>query len=394
MRGLLGPNTVTGYCTNVHPGDTYAALLHNLRTHAAAVKQRVSPGRPMGVGLWIPAGAACAIRRDGLAAELSCVMGQLGLLPYTINGFPYGNFHEPVVKQRVYLPDWAAGERLRYTTDLADILVALLPDDAVEGSISTLPLCWAHPRAPAGDRMERMAGNLAAAARHLCEVEQRTGKLVHLDLEPEPGCALQRSGDVVDLFERHLDRCDDREIVRRYVRVCHDVCHAAVMFEGQGEALANYRGAGIGVGKVQVSSAVEAVCSAGAPREMVRGDLRRLVEPRYLHQTVLKRADGAVRFFEDLPLALDAVGDRGDVWWRVHLHVPLFQERFGALGTTRGCVEECLAAIRPEDGVGHFEIETYAWHVLPPGLRGGSLADDVAKEFEWLGGLVDREGAG
>ena len=59
---------------------------------------------------------------------------------FTINGFPYGTFHDTRVKEAVYLPDWRDPERLRYTNQLADLLAQLLPDDpAIEGSISTVP---------------------------------------------------------------------------------------------------------------------------------------------------------------------------------------------------------------------------------------------------------------
>ena len=43
-------------------------------------------------------------------------------MPFTFNGFPYGDFHQSVVKHRVYEPTWADAERLA-------ALAATLPAD-------------------------------------------------------------------------------------------------------------------------------------------------------------------------------------------------------------------------------------------------------------------------
>ena len=34
--------------------------------------------------------------------------------------------------------------------------------------------------------------------------------------------------------------------------------------------------------------------------------------------------------------------------------------------------------------VRHFEVETYAWNVLPPELQRDSLADGIADELKWV----------
>jgi hypothetical protein len=32
----------------------------------------------------------------------------------------------------------------------------------------------------------------------------------------------------------------------------------------------------------------------------------------------------------------------------------------------------------------HLEVETYTWEVLPPELRNGNIATDIARELEWV----------
>src|SRR5262245_23416539 len=240
-----------GYCTNVHAGADLEATQANLARYAVAVKQLVSPSAPLGVGLWLSANAAERLLRERRVEEFRDWLGDVGLVPYTFDGFPHGDFHQAVVKHRVYHPTWWEPARLEYTLDLIAIQNALLAPDMM-GSISTLPIAWSHPT-PTHDQLMRAARNLQAVAERLRRLERETGRFICVCLEPEPGCVLQRSRDVVRFFHDYLWRDADTETVRRYIRVCHDVCHAAVMFESQENVFRTYQTAAIDVGKVQVS---------------------------------------------------------------------------------------------------------------------------------------------
>jgi hypothetical protein len=382
-----------GYCTNVHAGADLEQTRANLDRHARAVKQRVSPRQPLGIGLWLSAAAARALRQGPPLDAFRDWLGEAGLLPYTVNGFPYYDFHQKVVKHQVYLPTWRDPARLEFTLDLVHILDALLPP-GVEGSISTLPLAWGEPRATAA-QLEEHAASLRRVAGELERLEKEKGRLIHLCLEPEPGCVLQRSTDIVRFFEEHLLRAEDEATLRRYLRVCHDVCHAAVMFEGQAEVLARYRRAGIRVGKVQVSSAVRLPLDDTPPAERAAAldQLAGFHEERYLHQTMVRATlGGEPVFYEDLGPAL-AGADRANLAgeWRVHFHVPIYVDRFGRLEATKDDILECLRETR-NDQVPHFEVETYAWTVLPPELRQVELAAGIADEIHWLRGVWQVEG--
>lgn len=373
------PDPVTGrvgYCTNVHAGTSLAQVLEGLATHAVAVRRALGWDE-LGLGLWLSNEAAeeLAEREDRLA--LRDALANLGLFVYTLNGFPYGDFHGDVVKHAVYEPAWGDQRRLDYTIRLAEILADLLPEGG-SGSISTLPIGWPDRRVDVGAAVQDLY-SMAYALEH---VAFDTGRRVHLDLEPEPGCLLQRSADVVRFFEDELLRGADsgeEAVLRSGIGVCHDACHAAVMYESQRDVLDRYRAAGINVGKAQLSSAVRA--TAG-PESLEQ--LRAFAEDRYLHQTVV-RADGIERFFDDLPAALASGIDDGE--WRVHFHVPVDIESFGALRTTQGDLEACIALLRDEPT--QLEIETYAWSVLPEPLQPPSLAEGIAREITWVRERLD-----
>ncbi len=369
------------YCTNVHAGTTLAQCMANLQTHAVAVKAQVSPKHPLGVGLWLAADAAKEAAAGDGAKKLGDFLTMRGLVACTFNGFPFGNFHADKVKHAVYLPTWADESRLRYTLDLAKILAQLLPEGQ-GGSISTLPLGWP----PAAETA--CGKNLRLLAEELDRLHQHSGRLIRVALEPEPGCAFDTAPGAARFFEAQLND----PLSRQYLGICHDVCHSAVMFEPQTHALQAYREAGIALVKIQLSNAMEADFSTRCPeaRGEMRAQLNAFAEDRYLHQTVVQSASGQTHFFEDLPQALAAAGrpEIGTGCWRVHFHVPLFLENFGLLDTTQAEIAQCLNALAPGENP-HLEVETYAWGVLPAGLKPANLADGIAKEI-----LFARQRAG
>ena len=162
------------------------------------------------------------------------------------------------------------------------------------------------------------------------------------------------------------------------------------MFEEQATAITEYQNAGIKVGKVQVSSAVAVDFEAEAP-EQIPAKLQQLqsfAEPRYLHQTSV-RDDNGTLFYEDLCSALQAHPEpRGQ--WRVHFHVPIFSPALGSIGTSQAEIVKCVEAIKVSgEPMPHFEVETYAWNVLPESLKEVNLADGIAKEIAWFDHLME-----
>jgi hypothetical protein len=373
-----------GYCTNVHAGTSLAETRANLKRYALAVKERVAPREPMGVGLWLPASAARQLLREDGLHEWRDWLGAVGLMPFTFNGFPYGDFHQKVVKHRVYEPTWFDPQRLAYTRDLITILDALLPA-GMEGSISTLPLVWGRP-APVSEQLEQAAAALRVLADELAALEKERGRRIAICLEPEPGCVLERSRDVVRFFEKYLLRGGNEAAIRRHICVCHDICHAVVMFEEQADVLRCYRAAGIGIGKIQVSSGVMLAGAAltASERAAALRQLGGFAEDRYLHQTVVSRASAAPVFYEDLPLALAAEQSASDGEWRVHFHVPVYLDRFGLLAASHSAILDCLREAARHQPTRHFEVETYAWSVLPAELQQPDLAAGIAEEMSWF----------
>jgi hypothetical protein len=126
------------YSTNIHRGETWRETFAALKTHTLAVRDRVCPRAPFAIGLRLGNLAATELRDAKKLLEFQRWLGKNNCYVFTINGFPFGQFHGARVKEKVYLPDWTSPERLNYTNLLFDLLAKLLPA-GIEGSVSTLP---------------------------------------------------------------------------------------------------------------------------------------------------------------------------------------------------------------------------------------------------------------
>lgn len=389
------------YCTNIHPGEDWQAVLSALQTYLPAVKARLAPGQPFGVGLRLAAAAADALADPHVLADLHALLVEHGLYVFTVNGFPYGRFHGAPVKETVYLPDWSDPERLRYTNRLADILGALLPDTVAYGSISSVPGAFRLRATP--DAVTRMVEHLLRHAVHLVRLRQRLGRDLVLALEPEPACFLETVKDAVGFFQTHLHGAgavarlaelsglspsQAEEALHRHLGVCLDSCHAAVEFEEPDTAIGALEGAGIPIAKLQLSSGLR-IEAVDADRIAALEPFR---DPVYLHQTVERSPAGMKRYL-DLPQAIAAyraapVQARE---WRVHFHVPVFLARMARFGSTQDFLAAVLRRHRHSPVSAHLEVETYTWDVLPSRYRQADLVTSIAREIDWV--RVVLEGA-
>src|SRR5262245_10393357 len=115
------------YGANVYPSRDAPGVLAGLRELALPLRARLAPrARAFGVGAWMPASAAREFLADERRfAELAalCDEGELDL--FTFNAFPYGAFHGPGLKERVFEPTWKEPARLAFTLDVARLATRL-----------------------------------------------------------------------------------------------------------------------------------------------------------------------------------------------------------------------------------------------------------------------------
>jgi len=408
------------YCANVHPGASFGAVLEGLESVTLPLRERLAPGQPFGVGMYLPASVALALAEGETNREreyLADFLEDNGLDPFTWNAFPYGGFGEQGLKERVFLPAWDEPERVMYTAACAN-LATLFAGPARSGapgqaarhlSISTHTGMHASQRADHDQELAREA--LLMTAEGFAGLEEASGWRCILSLEAEPRANCNDTAELAALHAQlHAEFEDESDLMRRYLGTCLDACHAAVEFEDPAAAFANATASGVSLGKLQLTSALS--LSEPAKHGAARERLLAMAEERYLHQVTARGpggpggSGGKLARADDLPAA-EALWTAGDAdWreaaeWRCHFHVPLDRDTLGgqdphdpddpqdsgALTTTRTAAAAQLATVLadPErwgtDEL-HVELETYTWDVLPAEARGpGALVDALEREY-------------
>ncbi|MEZ5942839.1 MAG: metabolite traffic protein EboE [Planctomycetaceae bacterium] len=369
------------YCTNVHPGLTVDEVIEGLTRFTAPTQQQL--GSSIAAGLWLAAPVISQVRQNPEELnKLATALQKHGLVCYTLNAFPYGDFHSERVKEQVYIPDWTTEERLSYSKDCAAVLAELLPD-GTEGSISTVPLGFKE-LATAADFIPRCIDRLLTLATALDDLHDDTGRVIRLAIEPEPLCVLETTAETLAFFQQLFEAAEQQGLLyvaQRHLGVCYDVCHQAVEFEDVPASIQSLQEAGIRINKLHITCAIHILQPGENPA--AREYLAAFVEPRYLHQTFARSSAGGVVSLTDLTreLCLEPFGDFATAEaWRVHYHVPVNAEQVGPLHTTRPEMRQALQAVAQLDYAPHLEVETYTWGVLPDGEK-PNLVDGLTGEL-------------
>ena len=368
------------YCTNVHPGEDWAATFDSLNRYTLRVKERVQPTGQYAIGLRLSDRAARELTDPQTLLAFRRWLDQHESYVFTINGFPFGQFHGARVKEQVYRPDWTDPLRLEYTNRLFDLLAQLVPP-GVEGSVSTLPGSFKEfIQSPEQERAIR--DNVWRCVEHISKTSERTGRRLHLGLEPEPLGWFENTQETVAFFDRmRAEHPRDRRL-NEHLGVNYDTCHFAIEFEEPALALAQFQQHEIRLSKIHLSNALKL-----KPGPAARQQLAAFADEVYLHQVILRQAHGMLTRFRDLgpALASPLVGDpaSGDEW-RVHFHVPLHCELSGEFDTTADHVRGLMKLLQAQPQLcAHLEMETYTWAVLPEHLRTRDVTDQLVAEYQW-----------
>ncbi|MEO0620798.1 MAG: hypothetical protein AAFU49_01480 [Pseudomonadota bacterium] len=341
----------------------------------AGLSAEIDGDRPLGIGLRLSARALETAADPGQREGLRRLLGEARTVPVSANGFAPGPLLPGRVKERVFLPDWLAEERLHYTTALGELMAEIAPIGHVV-SVTT---------APGADRalgkhdetLADIADGLLRAAAHFSELERRTGRRAIIAVQPVPGGVLETAEEAAAFFERWLfgptatrrfaalsDLPPSRaaEALPAHIGVCLDTAAMAVMDEDASGALNALRRVGVSVAKVLIGAAIR----FDPTDTEARYALARMELDRHRHPVVGALADGTSVRFEDLAAALEDVPTtqaRGI--WRVYRKVPLAGNALdpsGALVRLTEPAETILALHRKAPVAREIEIES----VVPP----------------------------
>ncbi len=353
-------NNHLSYCTNIHPYSNLKELVNVISTEVTKVAENFT--KPFAVGLHL---------NNSLINELSESDAKLQLLKQTLeinnlyvcslNCFPYGEFHNQVVKEKVYQPDWGTEERVEYTIKAAKLLNDLLPKD-VSGTISTVPVTYGK------NLPENTFNNIRQVCRSISEMENK----ITLTFEPEPDCYLDCTKDCLNFFNELKPSLTETEY--QHVGLCFDTCHFSVVFEDICQTFNSLIKSKINIPKVQISAALK----TRNPQNLLN-----FVEPTYLHQTAIKNPNGTVERFSDLSENLiNKYARASSKEWRVHFHVPIHQHELAKdLFTTADELPEFVRIINKMSDI-HVEVETYSFSVIKGQKE--SITTSITNELNYI----------
>jgi sugar phosphate isomerase/epimerase len=386
------------YSTLVHPADDWDQIWQSLNTYVPKVKERFAGNKRFGVSLRLSAKSAETLANSKAERDkLRKFLDDRNMYLYTVNAFVYGHFKGELVKEQVYEPDWRSEERTQYTMNVASVVADVAPKDVLP-SIQTSPLGF-KPRVTGPEVVESYTNNVLRVAKHLVELEAKTGVTVTLGLEPEPYCFLETTDETVDYFTNHLYAGKSVEkfakisglpiaeaiaALRRHVGIVYDICHLAVEYEDITQSLQKLVDAGVPIVKLQEAAALH----IPEVNKAAVDTLKRYSKTIYLTQTIEKKdgkltkylnVDDAIAAWEKSPSPRE---------WRTHIHVPVFLDDLGQFRTTRFAIADALKFHKQKPLSRHLEVETYTWDMLPDSLKTGDIVEYVCRELEWVRGQL------
>jgi hypothetical protein len=384
------------YCSNIHPGERWDEHFKTLQENLPYIKSQLSPQQPFALGLRLANDASIELSDPERLAEFKAWLAANNIYVFTMNGFPYGGFHATRVKDDVHTPDWTTPDRTEYTKRLFRILAQLLPD-GMEGGVSTSPLSYRYWWANEEETQQTIkvaTENILQVVETLMELRQTTGKVMHLDIEPEPDGVLENGQEFIEWYSdyflpkgiaylvetHHASPEEAQETLRTHIQLCYDVCHFAVSYEEPQTIVNQLNELDIRVGKIQISSALKIDFSEN--KEAKLKAIQAFDEPVYLHQVVAKTTTGDFQKYPDLSNALaeEALNQNE---WRIHFHVPLFIESYGLLDSTQNEIVKTLSVQKNTPFTQHLEVETYTWGVLPADMQ-KPIGESIVREMEWV----------
>ena len=388
------------YCTNIHAGESWPDHIAALQQNFPAIKNEVSPNAKMAIGLRLSNIASLElIKKEELQSFKRWLQANDSYV-FTMNGFPYGGFHNTVVKDQVHAPDWTTNDRVEYTRRLLIILTELLPEN-MDGGVSTSPLSYRHwfkTTEELATARQTATKNILLITNDLITISKKTGKILHLDIEPEPDGILETGAEFIEWFQEDLlaegtkqiaatfsvSDEDAEKMIKQHVCLCYDICHFAIGYEPHAEIIQQLQQAGIKVGKIQISAALKVLLPEEISyRSKVKDAFAAFNESTYLHQVIALKKDSDFLRYPDLPQALEDIENSSVKEWRAHFHVPIFEKDFGLLQSTQSDIAEVLNIQKNDTITPHLEVETYTWEVLPDSSK-LPLQKSISRELKWV----------
>jgi sugar phosphate isomerase/epimerase len=239
------------------PAGNLPAVIARLDSYAAV--RAVLGADALGVSLRLPPVLAAALAVDGRArTRLRAELDIRSLEVVTLSGTPAVEGGGETTD-----PGWADPGQREYALDLARVLLDLLPEESVRGSVNTIGLGLRDGWDDAADQAS--TGLLRRLSAGLADLAWQNGRAVRVGFRPMPGYVADSPAQTVAALKR-IDK--DR------LGVCLDLGHVARTWPDPAAGIDTVVDAGLSI--IEVRAAVE----SGPAEESWRAALVRLLGPR------------------------------------------------------------------------------------------------------------------
>jgi sugar phosphate isomerase/epimerase len=230
----------------------------------------------LGITFWLPPALAAALAVESRArTRLRAELDARRLEVVTLSGAPFdeGGGEAPQ-------PSWTQPARREYTLDLARILLDLLDDDAVRGTVSTIGVGARNGWADASEKAA--TGIMRRLSAGLADLAWQNGRAIRVGFQPAPGYVLDGPEQTV----AGLARTDKDRL-----GVCLDLGHASRTWQDPAAGIETITDAGYAIVEVRLAAV------PGSTTEPWRSGLRQLFDtdgPLTENITLLSRASSPV----------------------------------------------------------------------------------------------------
>lgn len=377
------------YCSNIFKNNNLDSLFNSLSTYKNIYKKE-------NISLCLSNKIITDLNKTQNIKKIVCWQNRNKKYITLINGFVYKKFHQNKIKENIYYPDWTKEERVNFTKKLI-FFAQKINKEKKKCGISTLPITyklWIKKNEKYN--IKQCVNNLFKLIKILMQIKKYKKILIHIDIEPEPFCLLEKCEDFVIFFkswilpglinkiqsEIKIDKNDARKIITQHINLCFDSCHSAVMFENVKKSLNLIRKLKIKIGRIQVSSAIKI---KNLTYQKIK-QLEFLRSSPFLHQSIMKTTELKLIKQNDFKIKNMIIDNIKEL--RIHCHVPINKRKLSKdIYTTQKELKNYIYDVLINGDTKNLEIETYTYNIIYKNLN---KTNSMIKENKWLTDLIEK----
>lgn len=372
---LINKKYILTYCSNIFKINNLDNIIYNVNKYIKHIKYSKNTSLCMSNHL------SKKLKKYKYNSQIIAWQKNEKIYIPSLNGFVYQNFHNKNIKEKIYLPDWSSNSRYFFTKNLIKISTTLSNKNK-DISISTLPISfkkWINKK-DIPYILYKSTHNIINLIKNSITINNRTNKLIHIDIEPEPYCTIENYKNyeifyknwLIPMFNFHIKKNSKLE---NYIKLCYDICHFSVIFDKHKKIINKKKTL---IGKIQLSSALKIIIPKNAfILKKLKKTLIKLKKSNFLHQCILKNYNN-IEKYTDIKQIIEIINNKKNMELKIHCHVPIYKKKFKHMDTTYLDIKNVIKLLNTFKKTNHIEIETYTQHSL---FKKINCINSIKKEY-------------